>query len=91
MLLRIRWLAFTVMLAPATLAGQTWVITGTLPGYSREQATQLIEENGGRVTSSVSKKTTAVLYGEEAGSKLDKAKELGITVLDEAKLRALLR
>jgi DNA ligase (NAD+) len=62
----------------SALAGQTWVITGTLPGYSREQATQLIEENGGRVTSSVSKKTSAVLYGEDAGSKLTKAKELGV-------------
>jgi DNA ligase (NAD+) len=62
----------------SALAGQTWVITGTLPGHSREQATQLIEENGGRVTSSVSKKTTAVLYGEDAGSKLTKARELGV-------------
>jgi DNA ligase (NAD+) len=60
------------------LAGQTWVITGTLPGYSREHATQLVEENGGRVTSSVSKKTTAVLYGDDAGSKLAKAKELDV-------------
>jgi DNA ligase (NAD+) len=74
-----------------TLAGQTWVITGTLPTLSREQATQLIEANGGRVTSSVSKKTSAVLYGEEAGSKLAKAKELEIKLVTEAELLEMIK
>ncbi len=68
------------------LAGQTFVLTGTLPTLSRQQATELIEQAGGRVSGSVSKKTTAVVAGEEAGSKLDKAKELGIEILDEAAL-----
>jgi DNA ligase (NAD+) len=71
----------------SALAGQTFVITGTLPTLSREQATELIEANGGRVTSSVSKKTTAVVAGAEAGSKLAKAQELEIEVIDEAELR----
>jgi DNA ligase (NAD+) len=62
------------------------VITGTLPTLSREQATQLIEANGGRVTSSVSKKTTAVLAGADAGSKLAKATELGVRVVTEQEL-----
>ena len=70
----------------SALAGQTFVITGTLPTLSREQATELIEANGGRVTSSVSKKTSAVVAGTEAGSKLAKAQELGISVIDEAEL-----
>jgi DNA ligase (NAD+) len=68
------------------LAGQTYVITGTLPELSREAATRLIEEAGGHVTDSVSKKTTAVVAGESPGSKLDKAKTLGIAVIDEAEL-----
>ena len=71
----------------SALAGQTFVITGTLPTLSREQATELIEANGGRVTSSVSKKTTAVVAGAEAGSKLAKAQELEIEVIDEDELR----
>jgi DNA ligase (NAD+) len=70
----------------SALAGQTFVITGTLPTLSREQATEFIEANGGRVTSSVSKKTSAVVAGTEAGSKLAKAQELGIPVIDEAEL-----
>ncbi len=68
------------------LSGQTFVITGTLPNLSRAEATKLIEEAGGRVTSSVSKNTTAVVVGESAGSKLERAKDLGIDVLDEAGL-----
>lgn len=69
------------------LQGLTVVITGTLPTLSREQATALVERHGGRVTSSVSKKTSLVVAGEGAGSKLEKARELGITVIDEAELR----
>ena len=65
------------------LAGKTFVITGTLPKYSRDQAKQLIEDAGGRVSGSVSKKTDFVLAGEEAGSKLDKARALGVAVIDE--------
>ncbi len=64
--------------------GQTAVITGTLPNMEREEARRLIEENGGKVSGSVSKKTSWVLAGEAAGSKLTKAKELGIPVHDEA-------
>lgn len=68
------------------LAGQTIVITGTLPTLSRTQATELIEAHGGRITSSVSKATTFVLAGAEAGSKLDRATALGVSVIDEAEL-----
>jgi len=71
----------------AAMAGMTFVITGTLPTLSRSQATELIESQGGRVTSGVSKATTAVVVGEEAGSKLDKARTLGIETIDEAELR----
>ncbi|HEX6598456.1 MAG TPA: NAD-dependent DNA ligase LigA [Gemmatimonadaceae bacterium] len=71
----------------AALAGMTFVITGTLPTLSRTQATELIESQGGRVTSGVSKATTAVVVGEEAGSKLDKARALGIETIDEAELK----
>ncbi len=76
--------------APQPLAGKTLVLTGTLPTLSRDEAKALIEAAGGKVAGSVSKKTHAVVAGEEAGSKLDKARELGLTVLDEAGLRALL-
>ena len=68
------------------LKGMTVVITGTLPSLSRERATELIEGNGGKVTSSVSKKTTFVLAGADAGSKLEKARTLGVDVIDEAEL-----
>ncbi len=68
------------------LSGQTFVITGTLPNLSRAETTKLIEEAGGRVTSSVSKNTTAVVVGGSAGSKLKQAKDLGIDLLDEAGL-----
>ena len=71
------------------LAGQTFVITGTLPTLKRAQAKKLIEANGGKVSGSVSKKTSYLLAGENAGSKLKKAKALGVTVLDEAALQAL--
>ena len=62
------------------------MITGTLPTLSRAEATSLIEEAGGRVAGSISKKTTALVAGEDAGSKLEKAKELGVEVIDEATL-----
>ncbi|MFN2224267.1 MAG: NAD-dependent DNA ligase LigA [Candidatus Promineifilaceae bacterium] len=72
------------------LDGLTFVITGTLPGMTRDEARALIEENGGRVTGSVSSRTDYLLAGEAAGSKLDKAQQLGVTVVDLAGLMALL-
>jgi DNA ligase (NAD+) len=72
------------------LAGKALVLTGTLPDWSREQATERIGAAGGRVTSSVSKKTDYLVAGETPGSKLEKAQRLGVEVLDEAGLRALL-
>jgi DNA ligase (NAD+) len=68
------------------LTGQTFVVTGTLPSLSRTKAVELIEAAGGRVTSTVSKKTTALVVGADAGSKLEKAKTLGVPVIDEAQL-----
>jgi DNA ligase (NAD+) len=68
------------------LAGKTYVITGSLPTLSRSRAGALIEEAGGRVAGSVSKKTDALVAGEDAGSKLEKAKSLGVEVIDEAEL-----
>lgn len=73
--------------ADGPLNGAVVVITGTLPTLSRSDATALVEQAGGRVTSSVSKKTTFVLAGADAGGKLDKAKSLGVDVIDEAELR----
>ncbi len=72
------------------LEGLTFVLTGTLPGLSREEAKALIEAAGGKVSGSVSKKTSYVVAGEEAGSKLEKAQSLKVPVLDEAGLRKLL-
>ena len=72
------------------LAGKTFVLTGTLPSLSRSQAQALIEAAGGKVSGSVSKKTSYVVAGDEAGSKLSKAESLGVAVLDEAGLRQLL-
>ena len=74
----------------SALAGLTIVVTGTLPTLSRSEAQALITENGGKAAGSVSKKTSYVLAGEAAGSKLDKAMQLGIPVLDEAGFMALL-
>jgi DNA ligase (NAD+) len=72
------------------LAGKTLVLTGTLPDFSREQATERIMAAGGRVTGSVSKQTDFLIAGESAGSKLQKAERLGVVVLDEAGLRGIL-
>ena len=76
---------------PKPLAGKTLVLTGTLPNLGREEAKARIEAAGGKVAGSVSKKTDFVIAGAEAGSKLARAQELGVTVLDEAGLDALLR
>jgi DNA ligase (NAD+) len=88
--LKVRQLTFRepqVAAADGALRGLTVVITGTLPTLSRQQATTLIEQNGGRVADSVSKKTSFVLAGDSPGSKIDKAKSLGVEVLDEDQLR----
>jgi DNA ligase (NAD+) len=74
---------------PRPLAGKTFVLTGTLPTLTREAARELIERRGGRVTGSVSKKTDYVVVGETPGSKADDARRLGIAILDEAALQAL--
>jgi DNA ligase (NAD+) len=76
--------------AARTLAGVTVVITGTLPGFSRDEAGEAVRQAGGKVTSSVSKKTDFVIAGENAGSKYDRAVELGVPILDEAAFRVLL-
>ncbi len=77
--------------SPKPLASQTFVLTGALPTLAREDAKTLIEAAGGKVAGSVSKKTHFVVAGEEAGSKLDKARQLGVAVIDEAALRAMLQ
>ncbi len=72
------------------LAGKTFVLTGTLAKYTRDQAKEMIEHAGGRVSGSVSKKTDYVVAGTDAGSKLDKARELGVAILDERGMESLL-
>ena len=79
-----------VQVADTRLAGKVYVITGTLERWSRETATQALEAMGAKVSGSVSKKTTGVIAGEAAGSKLDKARELGVAILDEAAFEALI-
>ncbi len=91
--LRQAGLPFAVATTPVradTLAGKSFVLTGTLPSLTRDEAKALIEAHGGKVVGSVSGKTDYVVAGENAGSKLTKAQTLGITILDEAGLRALL-
>ena len=91
--LREAGLAFTqekVRKEGGPLEGLTFVITGTLPSMSRDEAKELIENAGGKATDSVSKKTNYLLAGESAGSKLEKAKKLGVPVIDEAELRRML-
>jgi DNA ligase (NAD+) len=72
------------------LAGKTFVLTGTLVHFTRDEAKQMIEDAGGKVTGSVSKKTDYVVAGADAGSKLDKAKELGVKVIDEKEMKGIL-
>jgi DNA ligase (NAD+) len=74
----------------SVLAGLTFVLTGTLPNMTRDEAAALIEAHGGKVSGSVSKKTSYVVAGDAAGSKRDKAEQLGVSILDEAGLMALI-
>jgi DNA ligase (NAD+) len=75
--------------AAGPLSGTTWVLTGTLPSLTRQEATARIEALGGRVTGTISPKTNFVLAGSDPGSKLAKARKLGIRVLDEAEFRGI--
>jgi DNA ligase (NAD+) len=75
---------------PKTLAGLTLVVTGSLAGFSRDEAKEAILSRGGKASGSVSKKTDYVVAGENAGSKAEKAEQLGVAVLDEDAFRALL-
>ena len=81
----------TVSAADSYFSGKTVVLTGTLSSYGRKEATELLENLGAKVTGSVSKATDVVIAGVEAGSKLDKAQALGITVLNEDEFLALIK
>lgn len=83
--------SLTKIVENSEISGKIFVLTGTLESFSRSEATKLIEQNGGKVSSSVSKKTDYVVAGEEAGSKLDKANQLGIKILSEENLKTLLQ
>ena len=78
------------LVAPGRLTGRTYVLTGTLASMTREQAAAALERLGAKVASSVSRKTTAVVVGAEAGSKADKARQLGVPMLDESAFAALI-
>ena len=78
-------------IATSPIAGKTFVLTGTLPTLTRDEAKDMVEALGGKVAGSVSKKTDYVVAGAEAGSKLDKALALGLTILDETQFRELLK
>jgi len=86
----VRWKAPKTSVRRTTLAGKTFVLTGTLPNLSREEAAERIQAAGGKVTSSVSKKTDYVVVGVDPGSKYDKARDLDIPVLNEEGLLQLL-
>ena len=75
---------------PRPLSGQTFVLTGTLATMSREEATAVLERLGARVSGSISKKTTYLVFGSDAGSKLEKAQQLGVETLDEDQFRKLI-
>ncbi len=83
-------LTYTSSVTDNRFADKTFVLTGTLPTYTRDEAAAIIERFGGKTSSSVSKKTSYVLAGENAGSKLDKAKDLGITIIDEKEFISML-
>jgi DNA ligase (NAD+) len=80
----------TVATGPLPLSGMTFVISGTLPSWTRQEAEKAIEQSGGKVTSSVSRNTTYLLLGENPGSKRDRARELGVQTISEADLRKLI-
>jgi DNA ligase (NAD+) len=85
----VHWPAVRRAARGSTLQGKTFVLTGTLPGMTREEAKAMIERHGGRVAGGVSGRTDYVVAGSEAGSKLERARELGIAVIDEDGLRQL--
>jgi DNA ligase (NAD+) len=85
----VRW-ARRATAGGVTLAGLGFVLTGTLPTMSRDEASELIRAHGGTVSSSVSRKTSYVLAGEDAGSKLERARELGVPVIGEPELMRLI-
>jgi DNA ligase (NAD+) len=75
---------------PGPLAGKTFVLTGTLTRMTREEATAALERLGAKVSGSVSRKTSYLVFGDDAGSKLEKARQLGVETLDEDKFQALI-
>jgi DNA ligase (NAD+) len=77
--------------ASGSIVGKTWVLTGTLPTLGRDEASAMIRQAGGKVASSVSRNTDYLLAGDSAGSKLDKARELGVAIVDEAAFLKLVR